>query len=122
MKKTISLLVVIGVISGCSTISKLTIKEYTNSSGHKVIAGRYKPEAENQCQQRKKASASWGFKGHLDPDGRYNEIVMQAIERAPSLKANYVYIVLPNNTSVGGVDVNYSAADIYYYKCNNPPS
>jgi len=122
MKKALSLLVVIGVISGCSTFSKLTIKEYTNSSGQKVSAGRYKPEADNQCQLRKKLSASWGFKGHLDPDERYNEIVMQAIDRASSLNANYVYIIVPSSVSGGEGDMNDSVAYTYYYNCKNPPN
>jgi len=107
------------MVSACSTISKLTVKEYTNTSGQKVVAGRYKPEADNQCQLRKKAGASWGFKGRLDPDGRYNEVVMQAIERAPSLQANYVYVVVP--TGAGDGDVNSTIASIYYYQCKNPP-
>jgi uncharacterized protein YceK len=121
MKKAINLLVVISVISGCSTISKLTIKEYTNSSGHKVTAGRYKPEADNQCQQRKKLSASWGFQGRLDPDARYDEIVMQAVDRASALNANYVYVVVPTGISDRG-DVDASVADIYYYHCKNQPN
>ncbi|MEJ2361538.1 MAG: hypothetical protein P8Z75_08945 [Gammaproteobacteria bacterium] len=121
MKKMLSLLVAISVVSACSTISKLTVKEYTTSSGQKVTAGRYKPEAENQCQRRKKSSASWGFKGHLDPDGRYNEIVMQAVERAPSLKANYVYIHVPSSAGGGEGDINYSLAGVIYYHCQNPP-
>ncbi len=122
MKKMISLLVVIGVISGCSTISKLTVKEYTSSSGQKVTAGRYKPEADNQCQLRRKMASSWGFKGRMDPDRRYDEIVMQAVGKADELKANYIFIDVPSGSGDGGIDKNNSYAGIYYYHCQNPPN
>ncbi|MBI1424441.1 MAG: hypothetical protein GC149_13435 [Gammaproteobacteria bacterium] len=121
MNKVLSLLLVMGVMSGCSTISKLTVKEYTNSSGQKVTAGRYKPEADNQCQLRRKMASSWGFEGRMDPDKRFEEIAMTAVEKAAGLKANYIYIVVPSGDSDGGVDKNNSYADIYYYYCKNPP-
>lgn len=122
MKKALGLVVVFALMSGCSTISKLTINEYTNSSGQKVTAGRYKPEADNQCQLRKKLSASWGFQGRLDPDARYEEIVMKSINRVSSFHANYVYIVVPTGIRGGEGDVDSSVADIYYYHCKNPPN
>lgn len=121
MKNTISLLVVIGLISGCSAMSKLTVKEYTASSGQKVAVGRYKPEADNQCKIQKKLSAGWGFNGKLDPDGTYNDIVRTAVARAPSHHANYVYVVIPTGMSSEGSDVSNSVAYTYYYNCKNPP-
>jgi hypothetical protein len=45
------------------------------------------------------------------------------VDAAPAQGANYVYVMMPSEKSIGGFNVNaFSDAQLAYLKCSNLPS
>ena len=127
MKKTSHLLLFIGLsafaLSGCSSLSKLTIQENKGAGGEKIVVGQYKPKEENAGAAKKTEKQGWGLSGHFNPIGTRGKIVKSAVETAPKEKANYVYMDIPAQVTVMGIPLNlFSKAEVTYYDCKKVPA
>jgi len=100
----------------------VTVKPYTSKSGQRVIAGQAAPKAAYQCSRVSEESLPWGFKGNMDRVHATERLTATAVDTAPSKGANYVYLMVPGEASVGGFNVNaFKDAKVAYYNCAELP-
>lgn len=79
-------------------------------------------ESEYQCQKLGQEQQEWGFKGNLDRAAATASVTQVAVDSAPAKGANYVYVMLPSEKSIGGFNVAaFSDAQVAYFKCSNLP-
>jgi hypothetical protein len=110
-------------VAGCSTVGQLTVKSYTASSGERVMAGQAAPAADYGCEKLSQESRPWGLAGNMNRAGATRKLTAAAVDSAPSKGANYVYVMVPGEASVGGFNVNaFKGAQVAYYKCSNLPA
>jgi hypothetical protein len=110
-------------IAGCNTLAKHSIEEKRTPAGKFLAVGQFEPEKEHGCKVLKEEKKPWGMAGKMDPMGKRNELIDKALPVADKLKANYVFVQLPNETSVMGVNVNaFADAKLHYYNCQKVPS
>ncbi len=121
-KKRMTIVVLAGMLSACSTIGQLTVKDYQAKSGQRVMAGQAEPKAEYQCQKLAQERHDWGMKGNMDKAGATQRVTSAAVEAAPGRGANYAHVMPPSDTSIGGVNINaFKDAQVAYYKCASLP-
>lgn len=122
LKNRMTIVVLAGMLSACSTIGQLTVKDYQAKSGQRVMAGQAEPKAEYQCQKLAQERHDWGMKGNMDKAGATQRVTAAAIEAAPGRGANYAHVMPPSDTSIGGVNINaFKDAQVAYYKCASLP-
>ncbi len=110
-------------LAACSAVGQLTVKDYQAKSGERIVAGQAEPKGEYQCQKLAQEKQEWGFKGNLDRAGAAAQITQVGVDAAPAKGANYVYVMLPSEKSIGGFNVNaFSDAQVAYFKCSNLPT
>jgi hypothetical protein len=109
-------------LAACSAVGQLTVKDYQAASGERILAGQAEPKSEYQCQKLGEDEQKWGFKGNLDRAAATARVTQLAVDAAPAKGANYVYMMLPSEKSIGGFNVNaFSDARAAYFKCSNLP-
>ena len=122
-KKHMTIVVLAGLLTACSTIGQLTVKDYQAKSGQRVMAGQAEPKADYQCQKLAQERHDWGMKGNLDKAGATQRVTAAAVEAAPGRGANYAHVMPPSDTSIGGVNINtFKDAQVAYYKCASLPA
>jgi len=122
-RKRMTIVVLAGILSACSTIGQLTVKDYQAKSGQRVMAGQAEPKAEYQCQKLAQERHDWGMKGNMDKAGATQRVTAAAVEAAPGRGANYAQVMPPSDTSIGGVNINaFKDAQVAYYKCASLPA
>jgi hypothetical protein len=122
-KKRTTIVVLAGMLTACSTIGQLSVKDYQAKSGQRVMAGQAEPKAEYQCQKLAQERHDWGMKGNLDKAGATQRVTASAVEAAPGRGANYAHVMPPSDTSIGGVNINtFKDAQVAYYKCASLPA
>jgi hypothetical protein len=122
-KNRMTIVVLAGMLSACSTIGQLTVKDYQAKSGQRVMAGQAEPKAEYQCQKLAQERHDWGMKGNMDKAGATQRVTAAAVDAAPGRGANYAHVMPPSDTSIGGVNINaFKDAQVAYYKCASLPS
>jgi hypothetical protein len=122
-KKRMTIVVVTGMLTACSTIGQLTVKDYQARSGQRVMAGQAEPKGDYQCQKLAQERHDWGMKGNMDKAGATQRVTAAAVEAAPGRGANYAHVMPPSDTSIGGVNINtFKDAQVAYYKCASLPA
>src|SRR5688572_30390670 len=121
-KNSMSIVVLAGMLSACSTIGQLTVKDYQAKTGQRVMAGQAEPKAEYRCQKLAQEKRDWGITGNMDRVGAIQKVTAVAVETAASKGSNYAHIMTPAQVNVGMLNVNaFSDARVAYYRCANLP-
>jgi hypothetical protein len=122
-KYRMTIVVLAGTLTACSTIGQLSVKDYQAKSGQRVMAGQAEPKAEYQCQKLAQERHDWGMKGNMDKAGATQRVTAAAVDAAPGRGANYAHVMPPSDTSIGGVNINaFKDAQVAYYKCASLPA
>lgn len=109
--------------AGCSTVGHLTVKNYTASSGERVMAGQAQPESSYGCEKLSQELRHWGLAGNMNRAAAAEDLTAAAVDTAPAKGANYVYVMIPGEARVGAFNVNaFKDAQVAYYKCANLPA
>jgi hypothetical protein len=107
---------------GCNTMGRITVKDYTAASGQRVMAGQAEPKSEYQCQKVVAEEHDWGMKESMNKAGAIEQLTRTAVDAAPGKGANYAYLHLPGEASVGSLNVNaFNDPEVVYYKCAGLP-
>jgi hypothetical protein len=110
------------LLVGCSTMGRITVKDYTAASGQRVMAGQAEPKSEYQCQKLVEEEHDWGVKESLNKAAAIEQLTHVAVQAAPGKGANYAYLHLPGEATVGIVNVNaLNDPEVVYYKCASLP-
>jgi hypothetical protein len=110
------------LLVGCNTMGRITMKDYTSASGQRVMAGQAEPKSEYQCQQLVEEEHDWGVKESLNKAAAIEQLTQAAVQAAPAKGANYAYLHLPGEATVGIVNVNaLNDPEVVYYKCASLP-
>jgi hypothetical protein len=126
-KNFVAFIPVLAILAGCGSIQNmmggLTVKNYTAKSGERVMAGQAEPKSDYGCTQVAREKEDFGLSGSMDKAAAIERITQGAVDKAPSKSANYAYVIIPSETSVGGFNVNaFKDAEVAYYKCGSLPS
>lgn len=126
-KRYATLLLAFAAASGCSSIQNamggLTVKNYTAKSGERVMAGQAEPKSDYACTQMAQEKQDFGLSGNMDKAAATEKITQVAVDTAPSKGANYAYVMIPSESSIGGFNMNaFKDAQVTYYKCTNLPA
>lgn len=123
MSKRIAMACAIAVaVAGCSTVGRITVKSYTAGSGERVVAGQAAPEASYGCEKVSQEPRPWGLSGNMNRAHATENLTASAVDSAPAKGANYVYVMVPGQASIGGFNVNaFKDAQVAYYKCASLP-
>ena len=122
-KNRMTIVVLAGMLTACSTVGQLTVKDYQAKSGQRVMAGQAEPKADYRCDKLAQERHDWGMKGNLDKAGATQRVTAAAVEAAPGRGANYAHVMPPSDTSIGGVNINtFKDAQVVYYKCASLPA
>lgn len=123
MSRRMAVVCSIAIVSaGCSTVGTLTVKSYTASSGERIMAGQAAPEASYACERLSQEARPWGLAANMNRAHATEDLTAAAVDSAPAKGANYVYVMVPGQASVGGFNVNaFKDAKVAYYKCANLP-
>jgi hypothetical protein len=124
MSRRIALALSVAVAAaGCSTMGQLTVKSYTASSGERVVAGQAAPQVSYGCEKLGQEPHHWGLAGNMSRAHATETLTSAAVDSAPAKGANYVYVMVPSQASIGGFNVNaFKDAQVAYYKCSNLPA
>ncbi|HSN18239.1 MAG TPA: hypothetical protein VLV87_08505 [Gammaproteobacteria bacterium] len=114
-------------LTGCSSIQNamggLTVKDYTAKTGQRVMAGQAEPKSDYGCAMVSQEKQDFGLSGNMDRAAAIEHITQVAVDTAPSKGANYAYVIIPSETSVGGFNTSaFKDAQVAYYKCASLPS
>jgi hypothetical protein len=110
------------LLVGCNTMGRITVKDYAAASGQRVMAGQAEPKSEYQCQKLVEEEHDWGVKESLNKAAAIEQLTQAAVQAAPGKGANYAYLHLPGETTVGIVNVNaLNDPEVVYYKCASLP-
>lgn len=110
-------------LAACNTIGQMTVRDYRAASGERVMAGQAEPKDDYRCSKVAEGAQDWGFKGNLDRASATQRITQAAVDAAPSKGANYVHVMTPSESSIGGFNVNaFADAKAAYYKCADLPA
>lgn len=111
------------VLVGCNTMGRITVKDYTAASGERVMAGQAEPRGEYQCQKLVQEDHDWGVKESVGKAAAIEKLTQTAVQAAPGKGANYAYLHLPGDVTVGIVNVNaFNDPEVVYYKCASLPA
>jgi hypothetical protein len=109
-------------VAGCNSLAKYSIEQRRTPAGTFLAIGQFQPEKEHGCKTLKEEKQPWGMAGKMDPMGKRKELIEKSLPTADKLKANYVFVDLPSETSVMGVNVNaFADAKVHYYACQKVP-
>jgi hypothetical protein len=122
----IAMIIVASLLAACSTMGRITVKDYQAATGERVMAGQAEPKSAYNCQQVSKESAAsnWGLKaGLFNEADAIDRITVAAVNAAPAKGANYAHVILPSEFGPPGLNVN-AFRDVYvaHYKCANLPA
>lgn len=118
----ISFVPLAALLVGCNTMGRITVKDYTAASGQRVMAGQAEPKSEYQCQKLVEEEHDWGVKESLNKPAAIEQLTQAAVQVAPGKGANYAYLHLPGEATVGIVNVNaLNDPEVVYYKCASLP-
>lgn len=110
------------LLVGCSTMGRITVKDYSAPSGQRVMAGQAEPKSEYQCQKLLEEAHDWGMKESMNKAGAIEQLTRTAVDAAPGKGANYAYLHLPGEATVGSLNVNaFNDPEVVYYKCASLP-
>jgi hypothetical protein len=110
-------------VAGCSTMGRITVKDYTAASGQRVMAGQAEPKSEYQCQKLIEEAHDWGMKESMNKAAAIEKLTQAAVEGAPGKGANYAYLHLAGEATVGSLNVNaFNDPEVIYYKCATLPA
>ncbi len=110
------------VLSGCSAIGRLTVRDYTASNGEHVMIGQAEPESDYQCTKIAQETEAWGLTGNMDKAAAVERMREVALEKMPPRHANYAYLMVPSETSIMGFNINaFDDAEVAYYRCTALP-
>jgi hypothetical protein len=113
----------IAALAGCNTVGQITVKDYTAASGQRVMAGQAEPKAEYQCRKIVEEEHDWGVKEGMNKAGAIQELTKVAVQAAPGKGANYAYLHIPGEATVGIVNVNaLNDPEVVYYQCASLPA
>lgn len=126
-KKHLVFILTLAALTGCGSIQNmmggLTVKNYTAKTGERVMAGQAEPKSEYGCAQVVREKEDFGLSGNMDKAAATEHITQVAVDKAPSKGANYAYVIIPSETSIGGFNVNaFKDAEVAYYKCTSLPA
>jgi hypothetical protein len=111
------------LLAGCSTMGRITVKDYTAAAGQRVMAGQAEPKSEYQCQKLLEETHDWGMKESMNKAAAIEKLTQTAVEAAPGKGANYAYLHLPGEANVGALNVNaFNDPEVIYYKCASLPA
>src|SRR4029450_8430677 len=96
-----SIIPLIALLTGCNTMGRITVKDYTAASGQRVMAGQAEPKGEYQCRKLVEEEHDWGVKESVDKAGAIERLTQTAVQAAPGKGANYAYLHLPGEATVG---------------------
>jgi len=123
LKRYCSIVTLAVLLVGCSTMGRITVKDYTAASGQRVMAGQAEPKSEYQCQKLLEETHDWGMKESMNKAGAIEKLTQTAVEAAPGKGANYAYLHLPGEANVGALNVNaFNDPEVIYYKCASLPA
>lgn len=123
MRRHLQLAVLLSTLVACSTVGRLTVKDYTATTGQRVVAGQAEPKAEYGCRKLATEKEKWGLSGNINKPEAARRVTSAAVDKAPRMGANYAYIDTPAEIGIGAVNVNaFSNAEVVYYACNNLPA
>ena len=118
-----SMIPLAAVLVGCNTMGRITVKDYTAASGERVMVGQAEPKSEYGCQQVLEEEHDWGMKESFDKARAIEQLTQTAVQAAPGKGANYAYLHLPGEATVGVVNVNaFNDPEVVYYKCASLPA
>lgn len=125
-KKHLVFILTLTALTGCGSIQNmmggLTVKDYTAKTGERVMAGQAEPKSEYACTQVVREKEDFGLSGNMDKAAATEHITQVAVDKAPAKGANYAYVIIPSETSIGGFNVNaFKDAEVAYYKCSSLP-
>src|SRR6187401_3726292 len=89
------------LLAGCSTMGRITVKDYTAASGQRVMAGQAEPKSEYQCRKLLEEEHDWGMKESVNKAGAIEQLTQTAVQAAPGKGANYAYLHIPGEATVG---------------------
>jgi hypothetical protein len=113
----------ITLLTGCNTVGQITVKDYTAASGQRVMAGQAEPKSEYQCRKLLEEEHDWGMKESVNKAGAIEQLTQTAVQAAPGKGANYAYLHIPGEATVGIVNVNaLNDPEVVYYQCANLPA
>ena len=123
MSRRIAMVCAIAIgTAGCSTVGPITVKNYTASSGERVVAGQAAPEGSYDCEKLSQEPRPWGLTANMNRAHATENLTAAAVDSAPAKGANYVYVMVPGEARIGGFNVNaFKDAQVAYYKCASLP-
>jgi hypothetical protein len=111
------------LVAGCGTMGRITVKDFTATSGQRVMAGQAEPNSEYQCQKLVEEAHDWGMKESMNKAAAIEKLTQAAVEAAPGKGANYAYLHLPGEANVGALNINaFNDPEVIYYKCASLPA
>ena len=123
MKSLTKFMLIAGVtlaLTGCASLAKLQMQNVTLNNGTKAKVGQVQPASNWGCVAVGWQEANWE-KVKIESLGMgYNSLKNKALAYANkrNLKANYIYIKIPNETDVAGINVTMARKAITtFYKC-----
>jgi len=117
-----SMIPLAALLVGCNTMGRITVKDYT-AAGQRVMAGQAEPKAEYGCRKLVAEEHDWGMKESVNKAAAIEQLTQAAVQAAPSKGANYAYLHLPGEATVGIVNVNaFNDPEVIYYACANLPA
>ncbi len=123
IKGSWSIIPLAAVLAGCNTMGRITVKDYTAASGQRVMVGQAEPKSEYQCQKLVEEEHDWGMKESVNKAAAIEQLTQTAVQAAPGKGANYAYLHLPGEATVGVVNVNaFNDPEVVYYKCASLPA
>ena len=88
-----------------------------------VTVGQAEPKTEYQCRKLLEEEHDWGMKESVNKAGAIEQLTQAAVQAAPGKGANYAYLHLPGEATVGVVNVNaFNDPEVVYYQCANLPA
>jgi hypothetical protein len=125
------------VLSGCAPtvynrtgMIKKEIQAVTLKNGTVMKAGFVKPKSTWGCTKVAKTAHDWGISDQMEGlghvNGAFGALQSQAVNYAnkhPKAGINYVYMFVPNQHSIMGVDID-TLKNAYntFYHCAHPPA
>ena len=110
------------VLAGCNTMGRITVKDHMAPSGQRVMVGQAEPKSEYHCQMLVEEEHDWGVKESVNKAAAIERLTQAAVQAAPGKAANYAYLHLPGEATVGIVNVNaFNDPEVVYYNCASLP-
>lgn len=121
--KYIAIIAAVAALAGCSTLGRLTAKDYTSSSGQRVLVAQAEPESGYACNEVGQVTHDWGFSQRSNQGAAMEKLRQTAADEAAAKGANYAYVDIPSDSSFMGFNVNaFKDAKVTYYKCDSLPA